>query len=247
MRDDQYKILVDAARARGASFPSQADWLAFKAAIDRFAATLGAPAPIELPVPPAAPCEVEPVSHLSLTRRVALEIISHEAIICEGYKDSVGVWTWGIGVTTRSGHAVERYRDNPQSIERVLEVFLWLLREKYIPSVVKAFEGFVLTEAQFAAAVSFHYNTGAIGRASWVTKAKAGDMAGAARAFMEWKRPPEIIERRGKERDLFFKGIWSGDGRVTIYDVRKPSYAPSWKSARRVDVSADLDRLMGAR
>lgn len=202
-----------------------------------------APAPIVVPVS----IEIEPVSQLSLTRRVAMELISHEAIICEGYKDSVGIWTWGIGVTTRSGHAVERYRDNPQPVERVLEVFMWLLREKYIPGVVKAFEGFTLTEAQFAAALSFHYNTGAIGKASWVGKVKAGDMAGGARAIMEWKKPPEIIERRGKERDLFFKGHWSSDGKATIYDVRKPSYSPNWKTARRVDVSADLDRLMGAR
>lgn len=34
MRDEQYKLIVDAARARGATFPRQADWLAFKAAID---------------------------------------------------------------------------------------------------------------------------------------------------------------------------------------------------------------------
>lgn len=34
MRDDQYKLIVDAARERGAKFPTQGDWLAFKAAID---------------------------------------------------------------------------------------------------------------------------------------------------------------------------------------------------------------------
>jgi lysozyme len=156
----------------------------------------------------------------------------------------VGVWSWGIGVTNASGHDVMRYKDNPQPIERCLEVYLWLLREKYIPSVVKAFEGFTLTEAQFAAALSFHYNTGAIGKAGWVKRAKAGDMAGARAAIMEWRKPPEIIERRQKECDLFFDGRWSQDGKATVYDVRKPSYSPNWKTARRVDVSADLLRLM---
>lgn len=34
MRDDQYKLIVDAARRRGATFPTQNDWLDFKAAID---------------------------------------------------------------------------------------------------------------------------------------------------------------------------------------------------------------------
>jgi hypothetical protein len=33
VRDEQYKLIVDAARARGATFPLTADWLAFKAAI----------------------------------------------------------------------------------------------------------------------------------------------------------------------------------------------------------------------
>lgn len=34
MRDDQYKIIVTAAREAGAKFPTTADWLRFKAAID---------------------------------------------------------------------------------------------------------------------------------------------------------------------------------------------------------------------
>lgn len=204
------------------------------AAIDRAFA-------LEAPVS-APPAQV--VSHLSLTRKVALEIISHEAIVPEAYKDSVGVWTWGIGVTNASGHSVDRYKDNPQTIERCLEVYLWLLRAKYIPSVVRAFDGFCLSEAQFAAALSFHYNTGAIERASWVSKVKAGDIAGARRSIMEWKKPPEILKRRAAERDLFFEGHWSQDGKVTVYQVRKPSYSPNWKTARRFDVTEPLSRLL---
>lgn len=241
MRDTQYKLIVDSARRHGAAFPTQADWLDFKAAIDRAFAPVS---PAEALPAPEAPTPAPIVSHLSLTPRVALELIGHEAIVQEAYKDSQAVWTWGIGVTNASGHDVDRYKDNPQSIERCLEVYLWLLREKYIPAVVKAFAGFTLTEAQFAAALSFHYNTGAISRAGWVKKVKAGDMSGGALAFMEWRKPPEIIERRQKECDLFFEGRWSQDGRATVYDVRKPSYSPNWKTARRVDVSEDLLRLM---
>lgn len=48
MKDFQYKLIVDAARVRGATFPTQADWLAFKAAIDAAVAPLDAP-----PAPPA--------------------------------------------------------------------------------------------------------------------------------------------------------------------------------------------------
>lgn len=180
----------------------------------------------------------------SLTARVAMELISHEAIVPEAYKDSVGVWTWGIGVTNASGHHVERYKDNPQPIEKCLEVFIWLLRNNYIPAVEKAFAGHPLRESQFAAALSFHYNTGAIARADWVARYKRGDFKGAQAAFLNWNKPKEIIPRRTKERDLFFADKWSSDGKATVYPVRKPSYSPDWGGAKRVDISAVLKRLL---
>jgi lysozyme len=177
---------------------------------------------------------------MKITVRAMSEIISHEAIICEAYKDSVGVWTWGVGVTGKSGHAVMRYKDNPQTIARVIEVFEWLLREKYAPDVITAFAGRELTEAQFTAALSFHYNTGAIRKASWVKSWLAGNREKARAEIMNWTKPKELWERRRKERDLFFDGAWSGDGKATVFQVRKPSYSPSWSSAKRVDVTASL-------
>lgn len=193
----------------------------------------------DTPTPPSAP----PPS--AITARIAAELIDHESIVLEAYRDSVGVWTWGVGVTNASGHRIDRYRDNPQSIARCLEIYIWLLREKYAPAVRAAFAGYALTEAQFAAALSFHYNTGAIGRAGWVRLWKAGDIDRARRAFMEWRKPPEIIERRQKECDLFFDGIWSGSGKATVWPVRKPSYSPDWRNPQRVDVTADLRVLLG--
>lgn len=203
--------------------------------------------------PPAAPvADPDPVSAVpsppgpfTITPRVAAELVGHEAIVREAYLDSASVWSWGVGVTNASGHRVDRYRDNPQSIARCLEIYVWLLREKYAPAVRKAFAGHDLTEAQFAAALSFHYNTGAIARASWVKLWKAGDIAGARRAIMEWRTPPEIVERREKERDLFFDGKWSASGKATVWPVRKPSYRPDWKNPQHVDVTADLQALLG--
>ena len=52
-----------------------------------------------------------------ITVKIAQEIVSHEAIVREAYKDSVGVWTWSVGITNASGHKVfPRYKDNPQSL-----------------------------------------------------------------------------------------------------------------------------------
>jgi len=43
---------------------------------------------------------------------VAMEVASHEAIIRQAYKDSEGVWIWSVGLTSATGHVVERYIGN---------------------------------------------------------------------------------------------------------------------------------------
>ena len=40
----------------------------------------------------------KPSSENGLTRRTLLELVYHEGIVLEAYKDSKGIWTWGIGV-----------------------------------------------------------------------------------------------------------------------------------------------------
>lgn len=196
-------------------------------------------------VEPAPPVSTAPVS--GLTERTMLEILEHEALVLEMYKDSEGIPTWGGGVTDASGHTVGRYKDAPATLHRVLEVYEWLLRTKYLPNVLTAFKGFPLAEHQLAAALSFHWNTGAIGRASWIGSVKSGDTAKAREQFLEWKRPAAIIPRRKLERALFFDGVWSGDGKVTIYRaVNKPSYSPKWSSAEQVDIRDTLREVMAA-
>ena len=182
----------------------------------------------------------EPAASSELSDRSLLELLSHEGIVCEAYKDSVGVWTWGVGVTDASGHRVLRYKDNPQPISKVIEIFKWLIATKYLPDVKKAFT-VELNEAQLAAALSFHYNTGAIKKASWVKSFNKGDVDKAYQEIMNWRTPSSIIERREKERDLFFNGHWSNDGMATVYTVvNKPSYTPRWSSAERIDITGDL-------
>lgn len=181
------------------------------------------------------------------TLQVMQELVSHEAIVLEAYKDSEDIWTWGIGVTDASGHKVGRYKDNPQPIAHCLSIFVWLCRTKYGADVLRAFKGHELTEAQFAAALSFHYNTGAIGRADWVKSWKAGNIAKARAEFMQWRKPASIIERRQKECDLFFDGKWSGDGKALVLPVRKPSYQPWFRKGQRVDIrSALTEALLGS-
>lgn len=180
---------------------------------------------------------------MKLTVRTVLEVGSHEAIIRQAYKDSVGVWTWSAGITSKSGHKVERYIDNPQPMAKCLEIWIWLL-ERYADDVRKVFAGHELSESQFAAALSFHWNTGSIKRASWVKHWKAGNVSKARKAFMNWSKPKEIIPRRKKERDLFFDGKWSNDGKITEYTRLTSRHTPVWGSAKRIDIREEVSELL---
>ena len=161
-----------------------------------------------------------------LTPRIAAELIAREGLVREAYRDTAGVWTWSVGVTDTSGHLVERYRDNPQTVERCLEIYLWLLRTRYLPAVLEAFAGHDLAENELGAALSFHWNTGAIARASWVGLVKAGSREEARAAMLEWCKPASLRSRREGEAALFFDGQWSNDGTALVYEVAKPAYTP---------------------
>lgn len=180
---------------------------------------------------------------MQITYRVALEVAKHEGIVRQAYKDSVGVWTWSVGLTNATGHDVTRYIGKPQSLEHCLRIYVWAL-EKYADDVRQAFRGHVLTEAQFAAALSFHYNTGAISRATWVKQWRAGNQSAARQSIMNWVTPQEITARRRGERDLFFDGKWAQDGFMTEYTRVSASGSPVWGSAKKIDVSQALRAAM---
>lgn len=57
---------------------------------------------------------------------------------------------------------------------------------RYAADVAGALGDAPTSQEQFDALVSFHYNTGAIGRATLTRKHKAGDFSGAAREFDRW-------------------------------------------------------------
>ena len=83
--------------------------------------------------------------------------------------------------------------------------------ERYAREVARAIGGAPTTQAQFDAMVSFHYNTGAIGRATLTRKHVAGDHAGALREFARWNRAggqvlKGLTRRRQAEARLYGEG-----------------------------------------
>jgi lysozyme len=170
----------------------------------------------------------------------------HEGIVPGPYKDSVGVWTYGIGHTAGAGapDPAKMARGMPDNLDAALaDVFTTFRRDlpKYEAGVIRALK-VPVTQSQFDALVSFHYNTGAIAKASFVKKLNAGDVAGAARGMMDWRKPPEIIPRREAERDLFAKGVYPS-GQVTVWGVTVTG-SVIWKPQRRLNM-AQVMALLG--
>lgn len=79
---------------------------------------------------------------------------------------------------------------------------------RHAAEVADALDGCPTTQAQFDALVSFHYNTGAIRRATLTRKHKAGDYEGARAEFGRWvyaagRKLKGLIRRRKAEADLY--------------------------------------------
>lgn len=165
------------------------------------------------------------------SKRGLAEIAAHEGIVLSRYKDSVGVWTIGIGHTAYAGGLEPANFHGELTTASAMALFATDI-QKYEARVRKAF-GRELPQHQFDAAVSFDFNTGAIHKAKWVHLFNAGNGQAARSSFMNWRKPKEIIPRRQKERDLFFDGKYSGDGYANAYPAT-PNGRVLWGQGRRM-------------
>lgn len=164
-----------------------------------------------------------------------IALIGHEGIVTSRYKDSVGVWTIGVGHTAAAGGINPATFTGTITIKQALD----LLREDIVKyeNGVNAAVKVPLKQYEFDALVSFHYNTGAIARAQLTKSLNAGDKAKAAREFMNWVKPAEIKARRTSEMNLFLTGKYPAPS-ATLYPASS-SGAVQWSHGKRVNV-ADL-------
>lgn len=172
-------------------------------------------------------------------------LMQHEGIVPGPYFDSVGVQTYGVGHTAAAGYPdpADLPAGMPEELdaelERVFDVFATDLI-KYEADVDMAIT-VPVTQHEFDAAVSFHYNTGAIGRATWVKTLNAGDRAKAADQIMNWTKPEEIIPRRQAEQRLFRDGIYPSEP-IVVWQVNTSRHV-IWLPARTLSQDEAL-RLM---
>ena len=119
-------------------------------------------------------------------------------------------WTIGWGATGRDH--VHGGRIGPQTVWTQAQCDDRLAQDlvRYAADVARTLGDAPTTQAQFDALVSFHYNTGAIARATLTQKHNAGDFQGAAREFARWNRAggrvlKGLIRRRAAEAELYLQ------------------------------------------
>lgn len=160
-----------------------------------------------------------------------IKLMQHEAVMLDAYKDSVGVWTIGVGHTAAAGVPIP----SAGMLLPVDEVFGLLERDlrRYEHDVVVALDGAPVEQHQFDALTSFHYNTGGIGRAKLMNHVRAGNMEAAAQGFLGWLSPPEIEARRREEMKLFETGDYGDLSTVPMYPITS-NHTPKWSGRTNI-------------
>lgn len=160
----------------------------------------------------------------TISPRGAFAIACAEGIVPAPYLDSVNVWTWGIGHTKAAGapDPAAMSRGMPADLDGVIKSAVQIFHHdlaRYAAAVAAAVK-VPVKQTEFDALVSFHYNTGAIAKASLVKALNRGDRQSAITGFMSWVQPPEVIGRRTKEQALFRDGTYPA-GPVNVWQVSK--------------------------
>ena len=138
-----------------------------------------------------------------------VELIKHfEGLFLTAYKCPAGVWTIGYGHTGLKHKDGTVYPGRKITVEQAEE----LLRHD-----LDTFEGRVsslvtvpLNDNEFAALVSFDFNTGGLADSTLRRKLNAGDRSGAAAEFARWNKAAGktlagLTRRRTAEREMFLR------------------------------------------
>lgn len=147
-----------------------------------------------------------PVTHLDAA---GIEhLIREEGVRNEPYNDSAGNCTVGVGHLIHRGGCNSADRQKWTLTDAEVRALLRKDIARFERAVRKAFIGksaLKATQPRFNACVSLAFNIGEGGFAESAVKQRirAGDLKGAADAFLMWGSPPELRPRRARERRLF--------------------------------------------
>lgn len=139
------------------------------------------------------------------------QLILEEGEVLRTYRDVAGVLTIGVGLTKSSGVVIPKVG---MTISRAESRALLgqALERNYEPAVAAAMPNAKAHE--FDGGISFHFNTGAIGRASWVQAWKSGDRRQGRALLFQWNKAggkvvAGLVARRQREAAMIWDGIYA--------------------------------------
>jgi len=143
------------------------------------------------------------------TNQAGVDLIKQwEGVKLYSYQDVAGIWTIGYGHTSAAGipNVKPGMRINGTEAEEILKKDLSKF-EARVEKLVKV----VLNDNQFAALVSFDFNTGALHKSTLLKKLNAGDYDAVPGELMKWvsaggKKVKGLVNRRAAESGLWAKG-----------------------------------------
>lgn len=149
------------------------------------------------------------------TSKDGLKALKHEeGEALRAYPCPAGIWTIGAGLTAASGvvkpHAGMTI--SPEESDRLLAL---ALERNYEPAVRRVMPD--AKQHEFDAGVGFHFNTGAIARATWVKRWLVRDWKGTETAFKAWNKGggrvlPGLVARREREFRMLKDGVYEFPG-----------------------------------
>ena len=155
-----------------------------------------------------SPYIVSPVGTALIKRFEGCARLRRDGLV-EAYPDpgtGAEPWTIGWGATGDGLHG----RIGPETVWTQAQCDQRLEQDlkRYAADVARALGDAPTSQAQFDAMVSFHYNTGAIARATLTRKHRAGDFEGAAAEFARWNKAggrvlKGLVRRRAEEARLY--------------------------------------------
>lgn len=142
-----------------------------------------------------------------------------EGVVLRAYRDVVGVWTIGAGLTAASG-VVTPKAGMVISREEATSLLQKALRDRYEPAVEMAMTRTDKApverplQHEFDAGVSFHWNCGTIRKATWVKlwKAKAPHLT-IRTSLLQWNKGggkvlPGLTDRRQREAAMLLYAVY---------------------------------------
>ena len=140
-----------------------------------------------------------------------LQLVKHfEGLFLTAYQCPAGIWTIVYGHTGLKHNDGTVKKGRKITSEQAEMLLGFDLNTKYGPAVQKMLT-VPVQQHEMDALVSFHFNTGSLGKSTLLKKLNAGDRSGAAEEFLRWTRAagkvlPGLLRRRRAERHMFLTG-----------------------------------------